>query len=218
MRQEIPPWFKTLKPNCAKVFSQDSDMVKGARREFFLKHSYNFTTDGNCNLSRTFRQLAASANLLGTSIHEIQASWTGPKDLKQVNYALQSLPKGLKFLHVVLPSESPKVMGLVGIHNPDALCHFGGITYCPWCRKEGQKKGTVVNDLQTMHYRLGLVCNRCYDSHPQCLTPSTTTAGMTVANSGKTFPLSWFHLSSQLHENPNSAEDPHKEEKTEWST
>ena len=38
-----------------------------------------------------------STNLLGTSIHEIQASWTGPKELKQVNYALQSLPKGLKF-------------------------------------------------------------------------------------------------------------------------
>ena len=47
--------------------------------------------------------MATSANLLGTSIHEIQASWTGPKELKQANYALQSLPKGLKFLHVVPP-------------------------------------------------------------------------------------------------------------------
>ena len=61
------------------------------------------------------------------------------------------------------PSESPKVMGLVGIHDPDALCHFSGITYCPWCRKESQNEGTVVNHLQTMHYRLGLVCNRCHD-------------------------------------------------------
>ena len=78
-------------------------MVKEARREFFLKHSYNFTTDGNHDLSGTFRQLAASANLLGTSIHEIQASWTGPKELKQANYTLWSLPKGLKFLHMVPP-------------------------------------------------------------------------------------------------------------------
>ena len=123
-------------------------MVKEARREFFSKCSYNFTTDGNCNLSGTFRWLAASANLLGTSIHEIQVSWTGPKELKQANYALQSLPKGLKFLCRVPLSESPKVMGLVGIHNPDALCHFGGIPYCPWCRKEGQNEGTMVN-----HYR-----------------------------------------------------------------
>ena len=53
-------------------------------------------------------------------------------------------------------------MGLVGIHDPDALCHFGGITYRPLCRKEGQNEGTMVNHLQTVHYRLGLVCNRCY--------------------------------------------------------
>ena len=137
-------------------------MVKEARRAFFSKHSYNFTTDSVHNLSGTFRQLAASTNLLGTSIYEIQSSWTGPKELKQVNYALQSLTKGLKFLQVVPPSGSPKVMGLMGIHDPETLCCFGSITYCPWCRKKGQNKGTVVNHLQTIHYRLGLVCNRCY--------------------------------------------------------
>ena len=92
-RQKTPPWFKTLMPSHAKAFSQDSDMVKEARREFFSKHLYNFTTDGNCKLSRTFRQLAASANLLGTSIHEIQASWTRPEDLKQANYTFDLCPK-----------------------------------------------------------------------------------------------------------------------------
>ena len=81
----------------------------------------------------------------------------GPDELKQANCALRSLPKGLKFLHVVPPSESPKVMGLVGIHDPDTLCHFSGITHCPWCGKEGQNEGTMVNHLQTVHYRLGLV-------------------------------------------------------------
>ena len=91
--------------------------------------------------------MATSADLPGTSIHEIQASCTGPKELKQANYALQSLPKGLKSLHVVPPSESPKVMGLVGIHDPNTLCCFSGVTYCPWCRKEGQNEGTVVNHL-----------------------------------------------------------------------
>ena len=95
--------------------------------------------------------MATSTDLLGTSIHEIQVSWTGPKELKQANYALRSLPKGLKFLRAVPPSESPKVMGLVGIHNPDVLCHFSGISYCPWSRKEGQNEGTVVNHLRTMH-------------------------------------------------------------------
>ena len=130
--------------------------------EFFAKHSHNFTTDGTCDLSRTFRWLAVSANLLGTANHEIESSWTGPEELKWANYALLSLPKSLKFLWVVPPSESPKVMGLMGIHEPDALCHFSNITFCPWCRKEDQNEGTVVNCLQTIHYRLGLMCNRCY--------------------------------------------------------
>ena len=107
--------------------------------------------------------MSTSTKLLGTSIFKIQASWTGPEELKQANYALRSLPKGLKFLHVVPPSESPKVMGLVGIHDPDALWHFTGVTHCPWCRKEGQNKGTIVNHLRMVHYRLGLVCDQCHD-------------------------------------------------------
>ena len=167
-RQEIPPWFRALKPSHARAFSWDSNLVKEARREFFSKHSYNFTTDSTHSLSEIFKQMAISADLLGTSIHEIQASWTGPNELKQGNYALLTLPKGLKFFCAVPPSKSPKVMGLVAIHDPDALCHFSGITYCPWCREEGQNEGTMVNHLWTVHYRLGLVCNRCYDC------PSTT--------------------------------------------
>ena len=170
-RQEVPPWFRTLKPRSTEVFSQDKDMVREARREFFSKHSYNFTTDCTCNLTKIFQQMATSASLLGISIHEIQALWAGPKELKQANYALQSLPKDLRFLHVVPPSESPKVMSLVGIHDLDTLCHFSGITYCPWYRKEGRNEGTMVNHLHTMHYRLGLVYNRCHD----CLSTMSNT-------------------------------------------
>ena len=96
---------------------------------------------GTCDLSEIFKQMAASADLLGTSIYKIQVSWMGPDELKQANYALRSLPKGLKFLHVVPSSESPKVMELMGIHDPDALCSFSGITHHPWCGKEGQNEG-----------------------------------------------------------------------------
>ena len=103
-----------------------------------------------------------SASLLGSNIYEIQASWTGPEDLKQANYALWCLLKGLKFLRAVPTSESPKVMGLVGIHDPDALWHFDSFSYCPWCGKEGPNEGTVVNHLRTTHYRLGLVCDKCH--------------------------------------------------------
>ena len=120
-------------------------MVREARREYFAKHSFDFTSDGTCNLSRMFKYLATRAGLLGTSTYKTQSPWTGPEELKQVNYILLSLPKGVKFLRAVPPSESPKVMGLMGIHDPDDLNQFGSVTYCPWCGKEGQNEGMVVN-------------------------------------------------------------------------
>ena len=102
-RQEIPHWFTTLKPNYAKVFSQDFDVVKKARREYFCKHSYDFTLDGTHGLSGMFKCLATRAGLLGTSIFETQSPWSGPEELKQAKYILLSLPKGLKFLQEVPP-------------------------------------------------------------------------------------------------------------------
>ena len=119
--------------------------------------------DGMCDLSEVFRHMAKTAGLLGLAIYEIQEVWKGPDKLQQANYALRSLLKGLKFLQVVPLLESPKVMGLVGIHDPDTLCHFSGMTHCPWCGKEGQNEGTVINHLWTVHYRLSVVCNKCYN-------------------------------------------------------
>ena len=161
-RRETPIWFASLKPSCTEAFSCDSDLVKEAQSCFFSTHSCDWAIDGTNDLSNVFRELAEGASLLGEAIHEIQLSWTGPEELKQANYALQFLPKGLRFLRVVHTTESPKVMGLMGIHNPNTLQHYAGHTYCPWCGKEGQNEGTVVNHLRTTHYRLGLVCNQCF--------------------------------------------------------
>ena len=111
--------------------------MKEARKEYFRRHSYNFTMEGTHDLSEVFRHMAESAKLLGSGIYKIQEVWKGPDELQQSNYALRSLPKGLKFLCVVPPSESPEVMGLVGIHDLDALHYFSGLTHCPWCGKEG---------------------------------------------------------------------------------
>ena len=118
---ETSLWFQSLKPSQADAFLRDSGLVVEARSCFFSKHSYNFNQDGNCDLSTVFKKLAKKAGLLGTNIYEIEASWTGTEELKQANYTLQSLPKGLRFLRAVLTMESPKVMGLMGIHDPDAL-------------------------------------------------------------------------------------------------
>ena len=85
----------------------------------------------------------------------------GWEDLQYSNDALKTLSKGLQFFCPASPKELPKVMGLAGVHNPDALCCFTGVTFCPCCGKERQKEGTIVTHLQTMHYKLGLVCEKC---------------------------------------------------------
>ena len=103
-----------------------------------------------------------SASLLGSKIYEIQETWTGRCELDYTNYALKTLPKGLKFFCPMSPLESPKVMGLTNIHHPDALHHFNGVTHCLWCGKEGQNEGTVVNHLWMKHYKLVLVCKKCF--------------------------------------------------------
>ena len=151
---ETLDWFTTLKPSHVEAFLWDSSIVNDARTCFFSKHSYD--------LSNVFKGLAKSTGLLGEVIYEIQLSWTGLEELKQANYTLWSLPKGLRFLRAVPTLESPKVMGLMGIHDPSALQCYAGYIYCPWCRKEGQNEGMVVNHLRTTHYRLGLVCNWCF--------------------------------------------------------
>ena len=88
--------------------------MKETRSHFFSKHSHNFIVDGTLNLSDVIKELAKSTGLLGEVIYKIQLSWTGPEELKQANYAVWSLPKGLKFLRVVPSSESPQGHGAHG--------------------------------------------------------------------------------------------------------
>ena len=114
------------------------------------------------DLSDVFWHMAKTAKLLGSAIYEIKEVWVGPDKLWQANYVLRTLPKGLKFLTAVPPSKPPKDMGLMGIHDPVTLCHFNRMTNCPWCGKEDQNEGTVINHLWTVHYRLGLVCKKCF--------------------------------------------------------
>ena len=161
-QQEIMPLHKALTQSCLEAFSQDSSLVRKTREENFQRHSPNFNTENTCDLSDVFQHMAKTAELLGSSIYKIKEVWAGSDELQQANYTLRTLLKGLKFLRAVPPSESPKVMGLIGTHDPDALCHFNGVTHCPWCGKEGQNDGTIINHLQMVHYRLGLMCKECF--------------------------------------------------------
>ena len=161
-REKTSNWFSSLKPSRVDTFSRDSGPVKEAREHYFATHPWDWAHNNMDDFSDIFRELIQGAGLLGETIHKIQVSWNGPVELKHTNYFLRSLPKGLKFLMMVSAKESPKIMGLKGIHNPDALWHFTGYTYCPWCSKYGQNEGIVVNHLRTIHYKLGLICDQCF--------------------------------------------------------
>ena len=137
--------------------------------------------------------------LFGSASYENKDAWTGQNELWQANYMLRTLLKGLKFFRAVSPSESPKVMGLMGIHDLDALCCFNGLTHCPCCRKVGQNEGTIVNHLQTVHYKLGLVCEKCFGC------PSTTSEAIchhsqrTTKHQGREVPMSHPHQHNCQH-------------------
>ena len=153
---------KALSRNHQEAFSRDSKLVQKAREEYYQENCPCFNNETSCNMIDIFQSMIKSAGLLSSRIHKIKETSTGWSELQYTNYALRTLPKGLKFFSPVSPSKSPKVMGLTGIHHPNTFHHFNGVTHCPWCGKEGQNKGIVVNHLQTTHYKLGLVCKKCF--------------------------------------------------------
>ena len=156
------PLHKTLSRSCQKVFSRDFRLVWKAREDYFWGNQPHCHSKNSCNLMDIICNMIKSTGILGSEIFEILETWAGWYELEYANHALKTLPKGLKFFHLVSPSESPKVMGLTNMHNPDALCHFNGVTHCLWCKKEGQNEGMIINHLWTMHYKLGLVCEKCF--------------------------------------------------------
>ena len=142
-------WLTCMKSNHVDTFSQDSNSVKEARACYFAMHSWDWAHGNTEDLSDVFKELAQEAGLLDESIFELQWSLKGPEHLQQANYVFQSQPKGLRFLRVVSAKESPKEMGLKGIHDPEALRHFSGFINCRWCGKLGQNEGTIINHLRT---------------------------------------------------------------------
>ena len=156
------PLHKALTRSHQEAFSQDSSLVNEMREEYFQSQHPNFNHENTLDLTEVFWHMSKTADLFGSAIFEITEAWSWGDELWQANYSLMTLWKGLKFFRAVSPSESPKVMGLMGIHNPDMLHCFSGVTHCPWCRKVGQNGGTIINHLQTVHYKLGLMSKICF--------------------------------------------------------
>ena len=74
-----------LAPNSKRfhlgIRHSSTSLVKEARKEYFKRHSHNFTTEGTHDLSEVFRHMAKSTKLLGSSIYEIQEVCKGPDKL-----------------------------------------------------------------------------------------------------------------------------------------
>ena len=99
----------------------DSKLVQLTRQAYFKTHCPVCNHKGSNNLSHTFKEMATSADLLGSDVHEVQQVWTGQKDLWVTLSVAKSSPKSIHFFWLVPPTKSPKIMGLKGIHSPKAL-------------------------------------------------------------------------------------------------
>ena len=80
-----------------------------------------FAQEGSYDLTSIFREMAQETNLLNAEIHEVQEVWAGGWELKATNYAAKASQWDIQFFHTVLPTKSPNIMGLKGIHSPEAL-------------------------------------------------------------------------------------------------
>ena len=110
-------------------------------------HCADYDHEGSQDLSHTFQEMVTSAGLMDSEVLKVQEVWTGQKDLQVTHHAAKGSPKSIQYFWVVPPTESPKIMGLKGIHSLKALCWQVGLSFCLWCGNEGQNEGTIVNHL-----------------------------------------------------------------------
>ena len=69
------------------------------------------------------REMAEMTGLMDTEIHLVQDQWWGRKELCAANYIFRGSAKDLHYSWVESLVESPKIMGLKGIHSSEALKH-----------------------------------------------------------------------------------------------
>ena len=144
-----------------EAFHKDLDLVQHIKWTFFKAHPLVFHKEVTYELTNVFRAKAEMAGLMDTKIHWVQDQWQGKKEFCTANYMARGSVKDLHYFWVVSPLKSPKIMGLKGIHSPEALKHQVRLSFCPWCGKEGKNEGTMVNHPCTRHYHIRLINERC---------------------------------------------------------
>ena len=128
---------------------------------YFRTHALTFHKEVTNKQTEVFKELAEMAGFLRHwGLPCSQPVGGGEKNFAPPTTCLGGPPKTSIFSEKWLPLNPPK-MGLWVTHSPKALKQQVGCSFCPWCRKEGQNKGTILNHLCTGHYHLGLVSKRC---------------------------------------------------------
>ena len=150
-QREEDPLAGHLGDPCHEAFCKDSKLVQCIRQIYFRTHVLTFHKEDTYELMEVFKELVEMAGLLGTEVYPVQDSWMGKSELHSAYYTVRGFPKDCHFFRIVLPLESPKIMGLQGIHAPKALKWQAGLSFYLWCGKEGQNEGTVVNHLCTRY-------------------------------------------------------------------
>ena len=110
--KRLKPW----KEGRWEAFSKESSLVRAARWTYQDSHPIDFRQEGSHNLSSVFCKMASSAHLPDSSIFEVQDTWCGWKDLKAANQVAKISHKCIYFFRLILPMESPKIMGIQDIH------------------------------------------------------------------------------------------------------
>ena len=80
-----------------------------------------FAQEGSYDLTSVFWEMACETNLLNTEIYKMQEVWTSQQGLKAANHAAKASQRDIQFFCMVMPTESPNIMGLKGIHSSKAL-------------------------------------------------------------------------------------------------
>ena len=142
---------KLLKDSHHETFDKDLDLVQVTRWAYFKAHCPEFDHENPHDLSHTFQEMANSTILLDPNVYEVWDVLTVQKHLHVAHCVARSCLRDIHFFWVVPPTESPKIIGLKGTHSPKVLKQQAGLSFCPWCEKEGQNEGTVANNLRTSH-------------------------------------------------------------------
>ena len=119
--REEDPLLGHLMDSHHEVFHKDLELVQCIRQTYFRTHALTFHKEDTNELADVFKELAEMAGLLGTEVYLVHDQWAGKKELHSTYHGVRGSARDLHFFRTVSPLESPKIMGLQGIHSPEAL-------------------------------------------------------------------------------------------------